>query len=364
MQYGETEYSLRAIPLGGFVRMLGDDIHQYAAERDGAQQPENELQSENGVRQDLGEDSQAAVSTTLAGGEQDRSRWFLEQGYWAKCNIVFAGPLFNILFALVLAIGAIAVFGVGVPNDEPVIGFVLPDQPAEKAGLLAGDRVVSIDGEPIFTWMELSEGIRASGGRPISLEVLRDVPPIVVGQKEEEGIHAPQTLEIVLSASDELNELDIIEGNKSDERPFRVGIYASVDRIPATLSESFLYGGYQVYDISKKTVIGIYALASGLISTQHISGPIFIVAKGAEMAHDGADRLISFMIFLSISLAILNLLPIPVLDGGHLLIFTIEALRRRPISLRVLERAYQVGMFLLLALMLFAIGNDISKLLL
>ncbi|MCB0321671.1 MAG: site-2 protease family protein, partial [Bdellovibrionales bacterium] len=146
------------------------------------------------------------------------------------------------------------------------------------------------------------------------------------------------------------------------EPRFKVGIFPATRRTNVGLLESFDLGAGQVWFISKLTVRGLVGMFSGSVSTKNIAGPIFIFKQGMEAAKSGIDRLMDLMVFLSVSLAILNLLPIPILDGGHLVFFTLEALTGSPLNEKLQERAMQVGMAFLLLLMVFAISNDVRRL--
>ncbi|WKZ56792.1 MAG: RIP metalloprotease RseP [Bdellovibrionota bacterium] len=334
---GETTYSLGLIPLGGYVRMVGDDPRAVAAGQ-GLPAESGDLEAVSTL-----DDEQARLMA-------DQSKWFLKKGYWAKFWVVFAGPLFNLLFAWFLAIGSIALFGFDSPQNLAKIGEVFPGLPAEKAGLQRGDLVRSVNGVPVTTWEELASKIAGSGGEPVTLEITR---------QGESGLEQQHTL--TLNPTQEIGELALLEG-KDPKKSFKIGIVPSTERMPASLQEAFIGGTNHVLFLSYMTVKGLYGMIQGIISPKHIAGPIFIFQQAAKSAKRGVDYLIEFMIFLSVSLAILNLLPIPILDGGHLVFFTLEALRRKPLSLRVQEVANQFGMAVLLLLMVFALGNDLLRL--
>ncbi|MBX7145490.1 MAG: RIP metalloprotease RseP [Oligoflexia bacterium] len=331
---GETQYSIGLIPLGGYVRMLGDDPRDLTVAPgaevalDGTQYSQDELAM-----------------------RKDRSRWFLAKGYWPKFSVVLAGPAFNILFAIIASCSSFYAYGRLKTLDVPVIGDVLPGYPAEKAGLKPKDRVVTIDGKQVATWKEMAELISASQGQEMLIKVSRPAT---------EGAN-PQDLEIMLSGTNDTADLAVVEGNLG-KRPFKVGIVPDSERAEVGLLDAIGYGSMHVLFLCRVTVDGLLGMVQGLISPKHISGPIFIFKEAARSANRGLEHVLEFMVFLSVSLAILNLLPIPILDGGHLMFFTIEALRGAPLSLRVQELANQVGMLILFALMIFAFGNDLLKL--
>jgi regulator of sigma E protease len=326
---GETRYSIGLIPLGGYVRMIGDD--PFSLPQDHA----DELDQQQ--RQLL----------------QQRDRWFLSKGYFAKMAIVLAGPAFNILFALLLSIGSIAWFGKVDTIDKAVIGDVIPGYPAAKSGLRANDEVIDINGKAPTTWVELADLIAHSGGRSLTLRVRRQETP--TDEPREETIVVQGTLDT--------QDLAVLEGKETPDERFKIGIVPKVKREEAGFGEAFVYGTRQVYFISVMTVRGLWGMVRGVISTKNIGGPLLILQEAARTARKGVEYLVDFMILLSVSLAILNLLPIPILDGGHLVFFTLEAIMGGPLSLRIQERANQFGMLVLLMLMLFAVSNDLQRLL-
>lgn len=312
---GETEYVVSAIPLGGYVKMLG----------------EGEGPGQGG----------AAFS------EADRERAFAEQPVWKRFLIVFAGPGFNLLTALLLLIGSAVAFGVLVPTDKPVIGGVLEGRPAAEAGLRSGDRVVAVDGTPVSTWQEMAAAINGSGGRPIALTVAREGEPtrtVTVVPRQE----APQNV-----------FGEPLPGN----RRYVIGVQPSAEFARVPPGEAVWVGVQETVGLTGLTVQALIKLVQGKISASTIGGPLLIGEQTIRQAEQGVASLIRFMALLSINLGVLNLLPVPVLDGGHLVFFVIEMITRRPVSVRTREIAQQVGLSLLILLMGFALFNDIMRLL-
>ncbi|MEZ4753393.1 MAG: RIP metalloprotease RseP [Bdellovibrionota bacterium] len=327
---GETTYAIGVIPLGGYVRMVGDDPRML----------------HEGIPDDEIDELEPYEKVLLA----DESKWFLNKGYFAKVAIVLAGPGFNLLFAYLAAVFALAVYGAATPINLPLIGGTIPNHPAQVAGILSGDKVISIDGKNVSTWEELATSIKTSGGKPLAFEI------------ERENIESLEIekLTITIKPQTDSPEMQILD-DAQDKNSVVVGIVPKSERQTVSITESLIMGGAQVYYISKITVLGFWGMLKGAISPKNIAGPIFILSEVAQSAKKGLESLLDFMIFLSVSLAILNLLPIPVLDGGHLVFFTIEALIGRPVSLKFQTYATQVGMLALLLLMLFAVGNDILR---
>lgn len=357
-QFGETTYTIRLVPLGGFVRMAGDDptlVH-------------GEGKSEAEVAEQA-----AAGASPLEGGQEkltplqekmvkDPSRWFLKKPFGPRCAIVLAGPLFNFIFAWVLASGMY--YSTGLPRviDGPVtVGNVSPGMPADVAGVKVSDRILSVNGEPIETYQELIEVVRGSDGKPLTISIERSK---VATQGAEA---AADRIEVVVNPQASSPELDALEGVKGDKPTYRIGIapaFKNVEYVDVDLVGAMNAGQQQVVGLSLQTLRVLKGLLTGLINPQKaIGGPIEIIKQTAASANEGWLAIISMMIFLNVTLGVMNLLPIPVLDGGHLVLFTLEFLRGKPLSMRFQEYAMRVGMTLLLLLMVFAIGNDIRRLL-
>lgn len=232
------------------------------------------------------------------------------------------------------------------PNVPPVIGDVVKGGPAATAGLLTGDRVVAVDGQPVDLWLDFVSIVRESGGRSLHLEIRR---------------------------GDETLGFDLVPESVS-ERGRAVGkIGVAVKEVPASRREirTFIRHGFvesgrlAVAETWNKAVFSLVMMGKmlvGEVSWKNLSGPVTIADYAGQSARLGLDYYLKFMALVSISLGVLNLLPIPVLDGGHLLYHMIEVVRRRPLSERSMEVAQQVGMSLLFALMAFAFFNDIARL--
>jgi regulator of sigma E protease len=340
-KHKETTYSLRAIPLGGYVRMLGDDPFNPPGQNV-RNEPvdETRLPELQAVSDELSSLDPALVN--------DRSRWFLSKPVYQRALVVFAGPFFNFAFAFLLAAGSQYIYGVDMPVNEPIVGDVSPDLPAEKAGLLPGDRVVKVNGTAVASWVELSRMIRTSDGSLMKMEVLR----------KYDG--KDKLINIKVQPQLEAKEIALLTG--STKPSYVVGIRGSWQRIAIPFHEAVIDGFLDVAGLSITTLKGIWWMISGSISAKNIGGPITIVKESTKAAKKGFEQLLWFMFFLSVSLAVLNLLPIPVLDGGHLFFYAIEVIKRGPVSLKFQQAANQVGMVLLLGLMIFALGNDLFNL--
>lgn len=337
---GETIYSIGLIPLGGYVRMAGDEPWEVERQANTApgEQPPAPLTAE--------EQEEAVLKRLLL---SDPSRWFVNKSLFAKALIVIAGPLFNVLFAWILAVTVIWAYGRGQLVETPVIGTIVPELPAQKAGFRAKDIVLNIDGKPIAVWRDLSDIVLASGGKPMKFHI----------ERFENGVRVEKDIEV--TATSDTDEIAVLTGAPAD-KAYRIGVGQDSVRIEATLLEAIDTGSRNIVRLSQVVIRGLVGMVSGVISTKNIAGPIYIFREAAHSAERGREDLLQFMTFLSLCLAIMNLLPIPVLDGGHLLFFLLEALKGGPLSPRIQEVATQLGMLLLLALMGFAVVNDIVRL--
>lgn len=239
----------------------------------------------------------------------------------------------------------------GIPVIKPLVGKVEEGSPAHKGGLKKGDLITVINGNPVETWLEMARIIADSKGETLAVSVSRGESVYTLTIKPES-----------------VSRTDNITGEKV--KRYMIGIAASSavtedDIITRKLNpfKAFLESLNQTYQITKLTVIVVGKIFSGDVSTKTLGGPIMIAQMAGEQARAGIDKLISFIALISINLAILNILPIPVLDGGHLLFFFIEAAIGRPVNIRVREIAQQAGIFVLMMLMIFVFYNDIIRVL-
>ncbi|MBF0453504.1 MAG: RIP metalloprotease RseP [Magnetococcales bacterium] len=300
-----TEYQVSAIPLGGYVKMLGE-----------------------------GDDEDTPVS------EEDRQYSFAKKGVWSRFSIVFAGPAFNFIFA-VFALSLAFMVGVGEPL--PVVGPVTVGMPAQEAGIQTGDQITYIGEQPIASWDELSQTIKASEGGPLSFTVERD------GQTFQLTI-TPQTKEVVNLFGEKV-KFPLIGIAPSGEK--RVVNYGPL--------EAVAMGATQSWRMIELTVTSIWKLITQVVSPDQIGGPLMIAEMAGKTASQGTTNLLFFMALISINLGILNLLPIPILDGGHLFFFLVEAVKGSPVSETVQGFANRIGMGLLLLLMVWALKNDLMR---
>jgi regulator of sigma E protease len=300
---GETQYQIAAVPLGGFVKLIGEN-------------PEEEVK------------------------EEDRARSFSAAPIWKRSLIVAAGPFFNFLLAIAL-FSTINLFG--VPSLPAKIGELSPGLPAEEAGLKKGDAVLSIDGEMVSKWDDLSRIIRGSNGKELTLQVKRN-------EETFEVKVVPQSSKTKNLFGEEI-------------QIFMIGIQPSDDVIIEKVNPVVALGmGFaQTWSGIKLTVVSIWKLIERVIPAKTIGGPILIAQLAGEQARRGLVSFALFMAILSINLGVINLFPIPILDGGHFVFLALEGILRRPISIRKMEIAQQVGLILIILLMVFAFYNDILR---
>lgn len=308
---GETEYLLSAIPLGGYVKPLGEDVGEEIS-------------------------------------EEEKTRAFSFQPVWKRVAIVVAGPVFNLVLAyLIFAVFLGLKLPVAIPDLDSItttIETVAADSPAEKAGLKPDDTIVAIDGTSVSDWNQMADILSKNPGNELDLRVRRadrimniNVTPEAIRAEDEKG-----------------NE--VIIGRIGISKKMNARIIEST-----TILDAPVKGIQAVYEWCVLTLKVVVRLFSGSISAKQVGGPILIVDAAAKAASVGAFTYFNFVAIISINLAILNLLPVPVLDGGHIMFFSIEALRGRPLSDKVLMVANKVGLTLLLLLIILVFYNDTVK---
>ena len=286
-----------------------------------------------------------AASPSRALTDSFRRCSFPTQSLARRFLIVLAGPISNILFApLLLSF----VYMYGVPALVPIIGQVKPNMPAHAAGLMPGDNIISVNGKRIGTWGDFSNLIKSGNGVPISVVVERG-----------EGAAAKRlTLVVHPKREDE----ETIYGNKAPT--WVIGVLPNGKETTQRFGpiDAVEHGVVGTVTIAQTLVIGIARIVEGVTPVrQALGGPIMIAQIAGREARQGFANVALFTVMLSLELGMINLLPVPLLDGGHLLFFVCEAVRGRPLKLRTREIALQVGLLLLVALMAFVIFNDISR---
>ena len=302
---GETEYLISMIPLGGYVKLLGESHDE-------------ELSAE------------------------DEKRSFLKQPVSKRIAIVAAGPIFNFLLAILIFT---IVYMTGMPALTTYIGGVQEGSPAFEAGIKEGDVIVAINGQEISRWEKLAEDISKSGGNEIHISLKRNEQLLEVSLK-------PRLLKTQNIFGEEIASYKMGVSPSSQ--------YAVTERMNPFMA--FWTGIKQTWFISKLTVLSVVKIFEGVISPKTLGGPILIAQIAGTQAREGIVPFVFFMALLSINLAILNLFPIPILDGGHLLFFFIEIITGKEINIKWRETAQQIGFVILVILMVFVFIMDIERL--
>lgn len=303
---GQTTYKLCLIPLGGYVKMIGE--------------------------------SEAEVT-----GE-DKERSFAHKRLYERAAIVGAGPLSNLLFAL-LVFFLVFLFW-GIPQLTTHIGNIKEGSPAERVGMLKGDRIVTIDGQEVSKWEEMSTIIRESKGGNLLIHVDRNGQMIAFTLKPEIS-----TVTNIFGETLKVPLIGVVASNKL--------VRERVDPLRALYRSA-----EQSWNITKILVFSIIKLIQRAIPANTLGGPVLIAQITSQQLRGGLIPLVFFVGTLSINLGLINLLPIPILDGGHLFFFLIEMTLGRPVSMKKREIAQQIGLFMIILLMAFVFYNDISRLLL
>lgn len=306
---GDTEYQLSALPLGGYVKMFGEN-------------PDEQEEA----------------------GTSDKNASFAHKTVWQRFLIVFAGPLFNLLFTLVLFFFVFLFMGLPDSRDTTKIGHVTPDSPAAIAGVQVDDIILTIDGQPTRQWMDVLNLVKDSKGEELAF---------LLGRGDAE---------VQLLVTPGKQPVKNIFGEEVEER-FMVGIVKAEELFysPTGLVGAFNAACAQTWMYISLTVLGFVKLIQQVVPVSELGGPILIAQIAGKQMQAGWVNFVFFMGLLSVNLGILNLLPIPVLDGGHLMFLSVEAVRRKPMSEKVQIFAQQVGIAFLGLAMIFVFYNDLAR---
>ena len=292
-QRGETVYSIRCIPLGGFNNIAGMDAENNTA----------------------------------------GYRGYCRKSIPARMLVILAGSGMNLILPVFLFFSIFFFSGVTTPSTEPILGTVLPGKPAAMAGLQDGDRILRIGDTAINNWTGFVDSVRSNEGKQLTIYYERD------------GVEKSTVVTPVYDA---------------ENKRVMVGVTGGVETSHPGFFESI---GLAV----QKTGAVIYAMLAELLrlvaqlSGENLAGPVGVVQMTGEVAKMGLVPLVNFTAFLSLNLGIINLFPIPALDGGHFLMLLVEAVRRKPLSPKFLQYTQTVGIALLLVLMVYATKNDIVR---
>ena len=298
-----TEYTLALIPFGGYVKMSGmiDE----------------------------------SLDTTIEHAPYE----LLTKPKWAQAWVMSAGVIMNIVLAFVLFTWIVGITGVPEVSDEPVIANILKGMPAEELGLQSGDRILVIDGVQVVTWNEMTNLIRPRAGDVINL------------RWERSGVIHEENVTIGIDPSP-----------LSTDSTGMLGIAPEWEYTPVNFIGALRAGAISTVNGFGLIYLSIKMIADGTASVKDIGGPIAIAQFAGDAAEMGWIYLVQFIALISVNLAFINILPIPGLDGGHILVIIIEALRRKPLTIKTRMVIQQIGMAILMVLILAIMYNDIWKL--
>lgn len=302
-----TRWKFSMIPLGGYVKMFGD--------ADAASRP-----------------SDAPMS------EEDRNVSFQGKRLSQRAWIVAGGPLANFLLAIVIFAGLFMF--IGQPFTPATVGEVIPDSAAAEAGFKAGDRIVRVDGGAIERFEELQTIVQLSAGQPLAIDVLRDGTEVSLQARPKPVMQ---------------------EAFGNEQQIWRLGIsrsgaeYKKHDPLTAVWRATL-----ETVSVTGNTLKAVGQMITGARSTKELGGPLRIAQMSGQVAEYGFVSILSLLAILSVNLGLINLFPIPMLDGGHLFFYAIEAVQGRPLGERAQEYGFRIGLALVLSLMVFATWNDLG----
>ncbi|MBQ2885278.1 MAG: RIP metalloprotease RseP [Alphaproteobacteria bacterium] len=313
-----TEWKLSAIPLGGYCQFLGDaDASSSTSEVDLSKY-----------------------------SEEEQKQLFVTQNPWKKLAICVAGPLFNYLFAFIIFFGLF--FFIGSYDIPPIVSGVVENSPAEKAGILTDDKVLEVNGKKIERWTDISQEVSLSVNT-VNLKIERD----------------GKIMDFIIP----LEEMDY--AHDETEKPLKrkmIGIKGEAKRFKIikdnyNFFEAIKKSSEEIYDVTVMTLRGVGQMVSGKRSSEEVGGIIRIAEMSGDISRArGFLDFLSFMALLSINLGLINLFPIPLLDGGHVIIYLLEIVSRRELNTKIKDFLFKVGLGFILFLMVFATWNDIKHL--
>lgn len=298
---GDTEYMLCLIPFGGFVKMAGDSKEDYK-------------------------------------GAQDE---FLSKSPGKRAQIIFAGPLFNYILAFFCLW---MVFYLGYPRFSSRIGELMPGYPAQKAGLQVEDEIIAVDGEPVQFWEDMTRRIHQKKGQDVRLGVRR----------------GGEVFELLLTP--EAKEVESVWGKKVEVGLIGVKPSDEIIKVRYGFWESLLKGAANLFSMTVMTLQALFMIIVGTMSFKDsMTGPIGIFFITSNAAKIGFSSILHVIGILSMSLAIFNVLPLPILDGGHIFLAGLEKLRGKPLGRKVEDAVSNVGMAFLIVLAVFIFSNDLIR---
>lgn len=292
-QEGETLYSLRMLPLGGYNKIAGMD-------------PED---------------------------PEDLERGFNSKPVASRMLVILAGSLMNFLLPVLIFFGIFLAYGMEIPENTPVLGQIVEGYPAAQSGLKEGDRILSINGQPVSQWLDIRNSLADTGTKPVPFEIQRDKEKLTV------------TVTPVL--------------NPETGKPF-IGVVSSLKKVQLTPWQAAVSSVTATKNIIKNMYASLYHMLTGKTKAE-FAGPVGVAKMAGQVAHKGFDMLLQFTAMLSLNLAIINLLPLPALDGGHFLILLIEAVTGHKLGKTAMQNIQKVGVAMILAITIFATFKDLTR---
>ncbi len=330
---GETEYVIAALPLGGYVRLASKEDEATAFLEGG-----NENSAASASPKD-GWDPDAMIP--FGPKPIPENRWMESQSLWGKLLIMLAGVTMNLILGYVVLTGMF--IGYGQPYLSTRADSLFANRPAAQAGMRAGDSIVTVNGAPLKDWDALLRKVGASSGVPLTLGVIRDGArqEFTVTPAGEEGLN-PET------------------GKK--ETVGKIGIIGRAGNTRIPVGDAMAAGARATAGMATSVLTSLKQLATREVSAKELGGPIAIAQASVQAARGGFEPLLLLIAFISINLAVFNLLPIPILDGGQILIMLLEAAKGSPFSMKTREYVLKAGLGAILLLVAFVMYNDIRRL--
>jgi regulator of sigma E protease len=350
---GETEYVLALLPLGGYVRMASREDQAMALLEGGGEHPPGTVPTtganaagravdDHAGDPHRGRDWDPEAMAPFGPKPVPEHRWFESKGLAARLFIMLAGVAMNVLLAFVVFTGTAATYG--RPYVPTVVDSVIAGRPAALAGLVKGDSIVAVDGAPVRTWTDVVSRVSTVTDRAVALDVARG------GERRRISVRP-----LAEDAPDPLTGVKRTVG--------RIGVAPSsrIGRDRLDLPRALAEGAERTWESGTSVITVVRGLFTRDVSVTNLGGPIAIARTSVEAARLGLETLLQLIAFLSINIAVLNLLPIPVLDGGQVLINVLEALKGRSFSARTREYILRAGLVLIALLFVTVMWNDVTR---
>lgn len=330
---GETEYVIGALPLGGYVRLASKDDEATAFLEGGSENSAVHA----GPKDDWDPDAMIPFGPKPI----PEHRWMESQSLLGKLFIMVAGVTMNLILGYVVLTGMF--IGYGKPYLATTADSLFVDRPAAMAGMKAGDSIIAVNGQPLKDWDALLDKVGASAGVPLTLTVIRN--------------GSTQDFRVTPAPEEAINP-----ATGKSETVGRIGIIARTGTTSVPIGEALTSGATATVNMATSVLGSLKKLATRQVSAKELGGPIAIAQASVQAARGGFEPLLLLIAFISINLAVFNLLPIPILDGGQILLMLLESAKGSPFSVRTKELILKTGLGLILLLVAFVMYNDIRRL--